>query len=91
VTTPLPVESPGAPVIEGTVLPPTTSSDPVGDLVLYAINDTGRYVLAAQGETNILRLYNAETGDAVQAVGDSATYTALTASCNASINPNMVG
>ncbi len=92
-TAPLPVESPAAPVVEPTVLPPTTPSG-TGGAYEYAIDASpGLFfmLVGEQRETNILRLYNAATGDPVQAVGDSTTYTALTASCHVSINPNAFG
>jgi hypothetical protein len=91
VTTPLTVESPSAPVTEAAVLPPTTPSGPVGEFV-YAIDDSPGLLfrLGAQGETNIVRLYDGVSGAPVEplAVGESATGVALTASCDASINPN---
>ena len=94
VTTPLPVESPGAPVIDGTVLPPTTPSV-TGGAFVYAIDVSPNvlFMLGAQGETNIVRLYDGVSGAPTEplAVGESATYVALTASCDASINPNTVG
>ena len=94
VTTPLPVEAPAAPVIEGTVLPPTTPSG-TGGAFVYAIDDSpGRlFMLAAQGETNIVRLYDGVSGAPAEplAVGESATSVALTASCDASIHPSAFG
>ena len=93
-TAPLPVEPLGAPVVEPTVLPPTPPSGPVGEYV-YAI-DPGPavlFMLGAQGETNIVRLYDGFSGAPVEpvAVGEDARYVALTASCDASINPNAFG
>ena len=94
VTTPLTVESPSAPVTEATVLPPASPSGPVGEFV-YAIDDSPGlwFRLGAQNETNIVRLYDGVTGAPMEplAVGENATYVALTASCDASINPNTVG
>jgi hypothetical protein len=95
VTAPLPVESPAAPVVEPTVPPPTTPSG-TGGAFVYAIDARPGllFMLGTQGgETNIVRLYDGVSGAPVEpvAVGESATYVALTASCDASINPNTVG
>ena len=89
-TAPLAVESPAAPMVEPTSLPSTTPSGTDGafEYAIDASPDHFFMLVGGQRETNILRLYNAETGDPVQAVGDSATYTALTASCHVSIHPN---
>ena len=93
-TAPLPVESPAAPVVEPNVLPPTTPSG-AGGAYEYAIDDSpGRWFkLDWQGDTNIVRLYDGFSGAPAEplAVGESATYVALTASCDASINPNAFG
>jgi len=86
-TAPLAVESPTAPAVEPTSLPSTTPPGSAGAFE-YAIDGLYFMLVGGQRETNILRLYNAETGDPVQAVGDSDTDTALTASCHVSIHPN---
>ena len=95
VTAPLPVESPAAPVVEPTVPPPTTPSG-TGGAFVYKIDARPAllFMLGTQGgETNIVRLYDGVSGAPVEpvAVGESATYVALTASCDASINPNAFG
>ena len=89
-TAPLAVESPTAPVVEPTSLPSTTPPGSAGafEYAIDASPDLFFMLVGGPRETNILRLYDAKTGDPVQAVGDSDTDTALTASCHVSIHPN---